>query len=144
MKKGKTGKYLLHNYGQVHHSTHPDDNSFILRFVHTSLHNSFVTFDIDASDIQFVYNSVKGRIVDVTASNFTALEDNGLIVVDVENTGEIAGDFLTTLAHCHDDRVPSTKKRSISPGQIANISFAFQAFIRESEKVQCVGRLSLA
>ncbi len=133
------GKYLLHNYGQVHPSTHPDDNSFILRFVHTSLHNSFVTFYIDASDIQFVVNSVRGRIVEVTASDFTVNEENGRIVVYVENVGEIAGDFLISLAHCHDNRVPSSKKTSIAPGQIKSVSFAFQAFVDKAQEVQCVG-----
>ena len=133
------GKYLLHNYGQVHPSTHPDDNSFILRFVHTSLHNTFVTFYIDASDIQFVVNSVRGRIVEVTASDFTVNEENGRIVVYVENVGEIAGDFLISLTHCHDDRVPSSKKTSIAPGQIKSVSFNFQAFVDKAQEVQCVG-----
>lgn len=139
LQSGKPGKYLLQNYGKVHPSTHLNENSFILRFIHESLHNSFVTFNIDASDIQFVFNSVKGRIVDVNAEDFVALEEDGLINVEIENIGEISGDFTVTLAHCHDDRIPVSKTRTLMPGEFANVNFVFQAYTTKSEKIKCVG-----
>ena len=143
LENGKPGKYLLRNFGKVHPSTHSNDNSFILRFVHESLHNSFVTFNIDASDIQFVFNSVKGRIVDVNAEDFVALEENGLIIVEIENIGEISGEFTVTLAHCYDDRIPVSKTQTLMPGQFANVSFVFQAYTTQSEQLKCVGMCSL-
>ncbi len=144
LRLGKTGRYLIPNYGVIHPSTHPDQNSFILRFLHTDFHNTFVTFDIDASDLQFVVNRASGRIVDVTASDFTINEDNGMIVVTVENTGQIAGDFQVTLAHCHDDRVPSSKLTSLDPGQVTDVTFIFQAFVKEDQIIECVGRYMYA
>lgn len=143
MSEGKTPHFLLSGFGHVHSETHPDPDSFILKFVHTELQNTFVTFDIEASDIKFVTNMAKGRIVDVISRNFTANDETGLILVEIENTGEIDGDFLVTLAHCHDDRIPSTKKCSLSPGHLKNVSFTFQAFVRESSSVNCRGKYSI-
>ena len=53
----RTGKYMLHNFGKLHkESSHPNEDSFILRFIHDDVHNTLVSFDIDASNLLFVYN----------------------------------------------------------------------------------------
>ena len=47
---------MLHNFGRIHKSSHPNNQSFIMRFIHEDLHNTFVTFKIDASSLVFVYS----------------------------------------------------------------------------------------
>ena len=47
---------MLHNFGRVAESTHPNEDSFMLNFIHEELLNTVVTIRIDASNIVFVYN----------------------------------------------------------------------------------------
>ena len=46
---------------------------------------------------KFFYCSGKGRIVDTYATDFTALESNGEIAVEIENTGDITADYTVRL-----------------------------------------------
>ena len=46
---------MLHNFGKIDKSSKSNDKSFILRFIHEDLHNTFVTFKIEASSLAFVY-----------------------------------------------------------------------------------------
>ena len=46
---------MLYNYGKIHESTHPDNESFTLRFHETNFHNTLILLQVDASDIAFVY-----------------------------------------------------------------------------------------
>lgn len=46
---------MLYNYGKIHPSTHPDNESFTLRFRETDFHNTLILLQMDASDIAFVY-----------------------------------------------------------------------------------------
>ncbi len=115
---------MVQNFGHVHNSSHPNNKSFILRFVHEDLHNTFVTFRIDASDILFVINVGSGRIVDTHATNFTALEDYGLITVEVENTGEVTAEFSVSVMKCNQgiQQIPA-KSVTMNPGLVANVTF---------------------
>lgn len=130
---------MLGNFGKVDYSTRSDKNSFILRFVHESLHNSFVTFKIDATDIQYVYNRVSGRIIYSGARDFVAIADEGFLLVTIENTGQIAGDFMVTLVDCQDNRVPSSEVVSLLPGEVANVTFIFQVYVKKKTGVSCIG-----
>ena len=51
----KTGRFMLYNYGKIDPSTHPNNESFNLRFLETEFHNTLITLQVDASDIAFVY-----------------------------------------------------------------------------------------
>ncbi len=115
---------MAHNFGRVHNSSHPNNKSFILRFVHEDLHNTFVTFRIDASDILFVTNVGSGRILDTHATNFTALEGYGVITVEVENTGEVTAEFSVSVMKCNQgiQQIPA-KSVTINPGLVANVTF---------------------
>lgn len=130
---------MVHNFGRIHRSTHVTNHSFILRFIHTEFHNTFVTFRIDASDIAFVYNAAKGRIVDAYATNFTAVKDMGRLYVEVENTGEIEAEFSVILSECLGRDSTPSKTVSIVPGLIANVSFGLQSYNAKGEKSLCEG-----
>lgn len=51
-----TARFLLSSFGKIDSSSNATNTTFILRFELEDLHNTFVTFRIDASDIVFVYN----------------------------------------------------------------------------------------
>ena len=123
------GYYMVHNFGTVHNSSHPNNKSFILRFVHEDLHNTFITFRIDASDIMFVYSVGNGRIVDTSASDFTALKGAGMLSVVVENTGEITAEFSVSVMKCNQGihRIPA-KTVTIDPGKTANVTFMISSY----------------
>lgn len=136
---GKPGFYMVHNFGQVHPSTHANNHSFILRFIHTDLHNSFVTFRIDASDIVFVYNAARGRIVDAYATDFTAVKEVGYLFVEVENTGQLESEYSVVLSECLGRKSTPSKIVSILPGRIANVSFSLQSYKTKGENSLCEG-----
>lgn len=138
-KAGKPGMYMVHNYGIVHPSTHATNHSFILRFIHTDLHNSFVTFRIDASDIAFVYNAARGRIVDAYATAFTAVKEVGQLYVEVENTGQLESEYSVVLSDCLGRTNTPSKVVIISPGVIANVSFSLQSYKAKGENSVCEG-----
>lgn len=130
---------MVHNFGLVHPSTHANNHSFILRFIHTDFHNSFVTFRIDASDIVFVYNAAKGRIVDAYATEFTAVKEVGNLYVEVENTGELEAEYSVVLSECLGRQTTPSKVVSILPGYIANVSFSLQSYKTKGESSVCEG-----
>ena len=141
-KARKPGRYMVHNFGHIHRSTHVTNHSFILRFIHTEFHNTFVTFRIDASDIAFVYNTAKGRIVDAYATNFTAVKEMGHLYVEVENTGEIEAEFSVVLSKCLGRGSTPSKSVNIIPGVIANLSFSLQSHNARGEESLCEGSFS--
>ena len=138
-RTGKRGRYMVHNFGRIHPSTHVTDHSFILRFINTDLHNSFVTFRIDAADIVFVYNAAKGRIVDAYAVEFTAVKEVGQLFVDVENTGELQSEYSVVLSECLGRKSTPSKVVSILPGRIANVTFSLQSYKTKGENSLCEG-----
>ena len=54
--RGKTGKYMLHNFGTIDESSNPNSKSFMLNLKYDHVFNTFVSLKIDASEIVFVYN----------------------------------------------------------------------------------------
>ena len=130
---------MLKNFGHVHPSTKNNDHSFIVRLIHDDLHNSFVTFRIDASDIQFVYNVGKGRIVDARTSDFKALTEVGTMYVEVENTGEIVAEFTVVLSECFGRKNLPGKEITIEPGRIGNVTFFLQSYKMFGEQSLCEG-----
>lgn len=136
---GKPGNYMVYNFGHIHPSTHVTNHSFILRFINTDLHNSFVTFRIDASDIVFVYNAAKGRIVDAYATKFTAVKEVGRLFVEVENTGELESEYSVVLSECLGRQSTPSKVVNILPGSIANVSFSLQSYKTKGENSLCEG-----
>lgn len=140
MDQKKKGSYLLPNFGRIHPSTHIDNNSFIIRLIHDDLHNSFVTFRIDASDIQFVFNVGKGRIVDARTTEFKALTDIGKMYVEVENTGEITAEFTVVLSECFGRKNLPGKGIIIEPGKTQNVTFLLQSYKMFGENSVCEGQ----
>lgn len=130
---------MVHNFGKIHPSTHVTDHSFILRFINTDLHNTFVTFRIDAADIVFVYNVAKGRIVDAYATKFTAVKEVGQLFVEVENTGQLESEYSVVLSKCLGRQSIPSKVISILPGRIANVSFSLQSYKTKGETSLCEG-----
>lgn len=130
---------MVHNFGKIHPSTHVTDHSFILRFINTDLHNTFVTFRIDAADIVFVYNVAKGRIVDAYATKFTAVKEVGQLFVEVENTGQLESEYSVILSKCLGRQSTPSKVVSILPGHIANMSFSLQSYKTKGETSLCEG-----
>ena len=47
---------MLYNFGDIHTSTKASNDSVVLRFRHNDFQNTMVTFQIDASDITYVYS----------------------------------------------------------------------------------------
>ena len=98
-----------------------------------------MTFRIDASDIVFVYNAAKGRIVDAYATNFTAVKEVGYLFVEVENTGQLESEYSIVLSECLGRKSTPSKVVSILPGQIANVSFSLQSYKTKGENSLCEG-----
>ena len=120
---------MVHNFGKIHNSSSPNNKSFILRFIHEDLHNTFVTFRIDASSITFVHNVGSGRIVDTYATDFEALTGVGVITVVVENTGEVTSEFSVSVMECNRDihRIPA-KTYTVDPGKMAEFIFKVMSY----------------
>ena len=130
---------MVHNFGKVHKSSHPNNHSFILRFVHNKLHNSFVTFRIDASNLLFVYNVGKGRIIETYATDVRAMAGMGELTVEIENTGEITAEFSVSVMRCTGSYRRPAKTVSILPGKIANVTFKVQSFDNKGGTHECEG-----
>ena len=47
---------MLYNFGEIHPSTAANNDSVTLRFRYNDFQNTLVTFQIDASDITYVYS----------------------------------------------------------------------------------------
>lgn len=119
---------MLHNYGELHPSTSIDNNSFIMRLVYNELHNSFVTFEIDATDVSFVINVGKGRIISAVSRGFNvSTATTGEVVIIVENTGELTQDYHVGLAECFGRNDLPSRRVSIIPGETQTVSFFLKA-----------------
>ena len=116
---------MLHNYGIVHPSTQPNNNSFILRLMYPDLHNSLVSFVIDATDVAFVVNVGKGRIVSAESRGFNrSTQSTGEVIVVVENLSELSQDFNLVLTECFGREDLPSKRVNVYPGQTATVSFS--------------------
>ena len=139
-KKKQSGRYMIHNHGKVHHDSHPNNESFILKFFHNDLHNSFVTLRIDASDILFVRSVSSGRIVETYTVPFTAAVDQGSLTVEIGNTGEVMSDYSVSVVKCtsglHD---LAAKSLSLQPGEVQNTSFVLRSGDTDGGKKECEG-----
>ena len=133
---------MIHNYGKVHHNSHPNNDSFILKFFHDDLHNSFVTLRIDASDITFVRSVSSGRIVEMYTVPFTAAVGHGSLTVEVGNTGEVLSEYSVSVTKCtsglHDI---AAKKLSLEPGEVRNTSFTLRSGDTDGGQKECEGKV---
>ena len=131
---------MLHNFGRVHPSSHPNNHSFILKFIHEDLHNSFVTLRIDASDISFVKNVGSGRIVETYTTDFESLSEHGTLTVEVGNTGEITSEFSVSVMKCsYGVLMIPAKTMTLDPGEVKNVSFTLQSYTRGGGDMECEG-----
>jgi len=130
---------MVHNYGKVHNSSHPNNDSFILKFVHEDLHNSFVTFRIDASNILYVYNVGKGRIVETYSPDVQALSGIGELTAEIQNTGEVTAEFSVSVMRCTGTYRMPAKTVSVDPGRIVNVTFKVQSFDNKGGMQECEG-----
>ncbi len=140
-KYGIKGFYMLHNYGKLHQSTHPNNSSFIMRLIYPDLHNTFITFNLDATDLSFVVNVGRGRIVSAESRGFNRTSNTvGEVVVVVENLSDINQDFNLILTECFGrDQLPS-KRVPIFPGETRTVSFPLIALNKKKITTQCEGR----
>lgn len=133
---------MLHNFGKIHQSTHPNNSSFIMRLVYPDLHNSFVTFNLDATDLSFVVNVGKGRIVSAESRGFNRTSHTtGEVVVVVENESDITQDFNLLLTECFGREQLPSKRVPIHPGQTRTVSFPLIARNVKRITTQCEGTM---
>ena len=115
---------MLHNYGTIHPSTHPNNSSFIMRLMYPNLHNSLVTFRIDATDLSFVVNVGRGRIVRAESRGFNrSTMSTGEVVVMVENLSDVSQDFNLLLRECFGREYLPAKRVPLQPGETKSVSF---------------------
>ena len=142
MNRSGTGQglYKMSNFGRVHPSSNPNNNSFILRLFHEGLHNSFVTLKIDASDISFVKNVASGRIVDAFTTGFKALQGRGTLTVELSNTGELTAEFTVAVIKCTRGvhHIPA-KSIILDPGKIMNATFLLRSYSQKGGNMTCEG-----
>ena len=136
---------MIHNYGKVHHSSHPNKDSFILKFVHADLHNSFITLRIDASDITFVKSVSIGRIVETYTTPFKAAVGHGTLTVEVGNTGEVSSEYALSVVKCTSGlfEIPA-KKLTLEPGEVKNVTFTLRSTEIEGGAKECEGTACLS
>ena len=137
-EQGRRGHYMAHNFGTVDPSSHPNENSFLLKFLYDDLHNTLLRIKIDASSVSFVYTVGSGRIVDVETTDFEALVDSGKITVVIENTGEVTASFSVSVLRCTRG-VHSVPAKSIylNPGEVGTLEFTVQAFFATGTDYSC-------
>ena len=132
---------MLHNYGRIHPSTHPNNSSFIMRLIYPRLHNSLVTFRLDAADLAFVVNVGKGRIVSAESRGFNrSTHTAGEVVVVVENLSDIAQDFNLVLTECFGRESLPSKRVSVYPAETATVFFALIAHNIRKITTKCEGK----
>ena len=131
---------MVYNHGKVHPSSHPNNHSFILKFIHEDLHNSFVTLKVDASDISFVKNVGSGRIVETYTTGFRALQGYGTLTVELVNTGEVTAEFSVSVMKCSRGlhMIPA-KSVTLDPAEVKNVTFKLQSYSEEGGKMDCEG-----
>lgn len=133
---------MLHNYGKLHQSTHPNNSTFILRLLYPDLHNTFITFNLDATDLSFVVNVGKGRIVSAESRGFNrSTHTTGEVIVVVENLSDITQDFNLVLTECFGREKLPSKRVPIFPGGIKTASFPLIARNVKKITTQCEGEL---
>lgn len=131
---------MIHNFGKVHHGSHPNKHSFILKFLHDDLHNSFVTLRIDASDITFVKSVSSGRIVEIYTTDFEATSTFGTLTVEIANTGEISSEFSVSVVKCTTGlfTIPA-KTVTLEPAEVKNITYKLRSTEKEGGNKECEG-----
>ena len=129
---------MMHNYGEIHQSTHISNSSFIMRMVYPDFHNSLVTFRIDASDISFVVNIGKGRIVKAETRGFNkSTYSAGEVVVVMQNQGDLTQDFNLVLTKCFGREDLPSRIVTAQPGQSKVIIFPLLARNKGNINVHC-------
>ena len=131
---------MMHNYGQVHPTTHVNNNSFIMRLLYPNLHNSFVTFRVDATDLSLVINTGRGRIVSAKSHGFNESTNTaGRVVVVVENLGDVTQDFSLLLNECFGRASLPAKTITVYPGYTEAVTFHLIGNNKEDISVECEG-----
>lgn len=131
---------MLHNYGEIHRSTHSNNNTFIMRLIYPDLHNTFVTFRLDASDVSFVVNVGKARIVKAEARGFNrSTASAGQVVIIVQNQGGLTQDFILSLTKCFGREDLPSKRVKTRPGHSEVVIFPLLARNKGKEDVHCEG-----
>ncbi len=112
-----------------------------MRLVYPDLHNSLVTFRVDASDISYVVNVGKGRIVTAESRGFNrSTQTTGEVIVVVENLSDISQDFNLLLTECFGrERLPS-KRVPLLPGETKTVSFPLIAQNVKQITTECEGK----
>ena len=132
---------MLHNFGEVDESSRPNNNSFILRFKYTEFHNTSVTFNMDASNIEFIVNASKGRIIKANTEGFTRDTPRaGKVFIKVQNEGKLTADFNVVLSECFGQMDFLGKKVTILPGQAKVVIFQLLGGNKSNHSVQCEGK----
>ena len=134
---------MAYNFGTIDPSSQPNNNSFILRFTYNDLHNTFLTFNLDASSLSFVKNVGQGKIMSTHATDFEALSGYGTIYVVVSNIGDIAASFSVAVVNCNAgvQQIPA-KTIALDPGQTGQLSFVTQAYYEAGNNYNCEGMVA--
>ena len=135
----------MHNYGEIHRSTHVNNSSFIMRMIYPDLHNTFVTFRLDASDISFVVNVGKARIVKAEARDFNrSTTSAGEVVIIVQNQGDLVQDFIIVLTKCFGRVDLPSRRVTTRPGQSEVVIFPLLSHNKGKTDVHCEGSHSIS
>lgn len=111
-----------------------------MRLLYPQLHNTFVTFRIDASDLSFVVNIGRGRIVTAESRGFNrSTQTTGEVVVVVENLSDIAQDFNLVLTECFGREQLPSKRVPLLPGESKRVSFVLIALNVKRITTTCEG-----
>lgn len=134
---------MLHNFGEIHDSSHPDNDTYIIRFKYKEFHNTLIKFNIDASEVFFVKNVAEGRIVSITTSGFGKGKGGvGLVLVTVENTGELTATFYVSLRLCFNRKNLPSKEAFLRPGKSKVLTFALRSTSAKKVTTTCQGKLN--
>lgn len=115
-----------------------------MRLIYPELHNSFVTFRIDASNVSLVVNAGKGRIVTAESRGFnSSTATAGEVIVVVENLGEVTQEFNVVLNKCFGRTDLPSKRVTILPASVETVVFPLLGRNTERVTVNCEGQGSL-
>ena len=84
----------MRNFGQIDFLP---SNSTALQFRSIRLQKSMIVLTLAADELRMVVNVSPGRIVEAFIESFEALSINGLLVVLIENTGEISARYQVSV-----------------------------------------------
>ena len=108
--------------------------------MYPDLHNTFITFNLDATDLSFVVNVGKGRIVSAESRGFNrSSHTTGEVVVVVENLSDISQDFNLLLTECFGREQLPSKRVPLHPGETTTVSFPLIARNTKKITTQCEG-----